>query len=76
MEDAQVVYVLDIALLKVQGCAMFFGYEVQGIQCFGLCFGDGRDIWRPGLGEKSSKVPPSILDEHPFWSGLRDWLVV
>ena len=55
---------------------MLFGYEVQCVQCLGLRFGDWRDIWRPRLGEESGKIPPSILDEHPLWSGLRGWLMV
>ena len=48
MKDSQIVHVLDIALLKVQGHVESFGQEVQSIECFGLGFGDGRDVFGSG----------------------------
>ena len=76
MKDTQIIDVLDISLLEVQRCTVFFGREVQRVQ--GLCVGfrDWGDVGRPWLREVSRKVATSILDQNTFWTGCRGWLMV
>ena len=44
MEDTQVIHILHIAFLEVQGSTMLLSQKMQCIQCFCLCLADGRDI--------------------------------
>jgi len=61
VEDAQVVDVLDVALLEVQRGTVFIGSKVQGVQCFCLSFCDRWNILRSWLGQKAREVPASVL---------------
>jgi len=44
MENAQVVDVLDVALVKVERHGVLFRRVVQRVQGFGLRLGDGRNV--------------------------------
>ena len=76
MEDTQIIDVLYIALLEVQRCTVFLRSEVQCVQCLCLGFRDRGDIGRPWLCEVARKIATRILDQNPFRTGCRDWLMV
>lgn len=44
MENAQIIGKLNVTLVEVERGAVFFGCEVQGIQCLGLGLSNGRDF--------------------------------
>lgn len=67
MEDAEVIDVLHISLLKVQRGTVFLRQEMQGIQGLGLRFGDGGDVRGPGLGLKAGEIAPRVLNEDAIW---------
>lgn len=76
MEYAEVIHILQIALLEVESGTMFFRQKVQRVESLSLRFCDRRDILRPGLSEKSSEVASCVLDQNSLRSRLCGWLVV
>ena len=67
MENARIVHILHITLLKIQGQAESISEEMKCVQCFGLSLGDGWDIGASWKVEKSREATTRILDHYSFW---------
>jgi hypothetical protein len=67
MENAQIVHILHITLLKIQGQAESISEKMKCVQCFGLSLGDGWDIGASWKVEKSREAATRILDHCSFW---------
>lgn len=63
MEDAQVIHVLDVALLKVERHAALLGQEVQRVERLGLRLADGRDARTPRGVLVSGEASAGVLDD-------------
>jgi len=62
MKDAQIVYILNISLLKIQGQTKSFCQEMKCIKSFGLGFSNWRDIKTSREIEESSETSTCVLD--------------
>ena len=66
MKNAQIVDVLNVALLKVQGSAILLRQKMQGIKRLRLRLGDWWNIGRSRLREKAREIAARILDQNPL----------
>lgn len=76
MENAQIIGKLDVTLVEVERGAVFFGCEVQGIQCLGLGLSNGRDFSRSRETPVSCKGSSRVLDDQPLRGILGGWLEI
>jgi hypothetical protein len=65
VEDAQVVDVLDVALLEAQPERVLLREEVHRVERLRLRLGDGRDARRPRQREEAGEDAPRVLDDDP-----------
>jgi hypothetical protein len=73
MEDAQVVDVLNVALLKLRVDAELLSSEVQGIKGFSLGFRDGWYFCAAREGSESDEVAAPILERDSLRGCLGGW---
>lgn len=73
MEDAQVVDVLNVALLELSVDAELLSSKVQGIKGFGLGFRDGWDFCAAREGTESDEVAAPILQRDSLRGCLGGW---
>lgn len=76
MENAQVVGKLNVALVEVERGAVFFGREVQGIQCLGLGLSNGGNFSRSRETPVACKGSSRVLNDHSLRGILGGWLEV
>jgi len=76
MENAQIIQILNITFLEVQGQAEFLSKKVQCIESFCLCFCDWRDAWSPWNIQEPCKVTKSILGYDPLWRVECCWCMI
>lgn len=66
MENCKVVDVLQIPLLEIRRQAEPFTEEVEGVESFGLCFGDGWKVFAAWESTEADKVASSVLQSYSF----------
>lgn len=76
VEDAQVVRELHIAFLEIERHRIFLGKEMQRIECFGLGFGNRRDVWGAREALEAGKCAARVLDNETLGGRLGGGLVV
>lgn len=64
MEEAQAVDILYIALLERQPECVLLCQEMHGVERFGLCLGEWRDVGAALLGEIARELAARVLDDH------------
>ena len=80
VEDAQIVYILYITLLKVKVQTVISCAEFESIECFCLGLGDRRYGGWPSEAPVSSENASNILDQKSLlrveienWSEVNSW---
>ena len=68
MKNTEVVDVLDITLTKIKTYMELIREKVESVECFGLGFGNGRDVRRSREGLISCERSPGVLDDDPFFA--------
>lgn len=76
MEDAEIVHILDIPLMKIQRHGVFLGRVMQGVKRLRLSLADGWDVRRAGEAPVSSEAPAGILNNEAFRRRVGRGLVV
>ena len=64
MKNAQIIDVLNIALLKIEPQIVFLCEEMDGIESFGLGFGYRWDRGGSGEAEKTCEAPSCVLNYY------------
>jgi hypothetical protein len=67
VENGDVVDVLNIALLEICRYAETLTQEMQGVQSFGLGFGDGWEMVAAGESSETNVVTTGVLEHDSFW---------
>lgn len=67
VEHTEVVHVLDITLVDIKTHVESLGEEMNGVECFGLGFGDGREGRRSREPLVSCEGPSDILHGDSFF---------
>ena len=76
MKDTQIVHILNISLLESKRGTVLLSQEMQCIECFCLCFSDGRDVGRARLRHEACEVAAGVLDQHSLRGARCGRLVV
>lgn len=67
VEDAQIVRILNVSLVKVEGYSVLLSGKVQGIEGFSLSFRDGRNVRRSGKSPVPGEASSCVLDDQALW---------
>lgn len=67
MEDAEIVYILDISCLEIKGEAEFLGQKVKRVKSFCLSFCDWRYVLTAGQVKKTGEPTAGVLNNYSFW---------
>jgi len=76
MEDTEVVDILDVSLLEAQSECVLLSEEVERVEGFCMCFGDGWDVLRTWEAEEPCEEAASVLNGDSLRGSLRPREVV
>ena len=76
MKNTKVVDVLDITLTKIKTYMELIRKKVESVECFGLGFGNRRDVRRSREGLISRERSPGVLHDDPFFALIECRLVM
>ena len=66
VKNTEVVDVLYITLTKIKTYMELIREKVESVECFGLGFGNRRDVRRSRKGLISRECSAGVLDDDPF----------
>ena len=75
MENAQIIDVLNVALLEVQSHTETISQKVECVESLGLSFGDGWNVFAARKVEEAGEASAGVLDDNSFWRCRFGWRV-
>lgn len=76
MENTQIVHVLHVTLSEVETYRRLLGFKMEGVEGFGLGFGDRWDIGGPRECLEACECSAGVLDYQSFGRGAGGGLIV